>query len=188
MVFAFARDRGLPQSEAFAHIQKRRNIPFNALCLSAVMTSLLGCIFLISTATFNAISSASVVALSISYALPIIVHCTRRRKELPPRPFALSPTVGWVVNMVGVLYAILMSILFLLPPRRPVTRETMNYGGVVLGTVICISLGTWVTYGRKHYLGPAMLRKMYNTPPDTRSEDGDPEESAPILPDSHEHS
>lgn len=49
---------------------------------------------------FNAIISASVVALGISYAIPPAINCLRGRKMLPPRPFKLSGPLGWFYNLV----------------------------------------------------------------------------------------
>lgn len=45
MVFAFARDGGLPKSDLFKHIHRSHALPLNALCLAATMTALLGFIF-----------------------------------------------------------------------------------------------------------------------------------------------
>lgn len=158
MVFAFARDRGLPASHMFDRIHKSSDMFRNALCISVITTSLFGCIFLISTTAFFAISSASVVTLTISYALPIVIHCAQGRNKLGPRAFALPSALGWMVNGVGVTYAVLTSVMFLLPPKLPVTMETTNYGGVVLALVLVFSVASWISGGKEYYLGPAMLR------------------------------
>ncbi|KAJ8132092.1 hypothetical protein O1611_g1533 [Lasiodiplodia mahajangana] len=179
MVFAFARDGGLPASHIFQHISKRHGIPVNGLCLSALMTGLLGCIFLVSATAFNAISSASVATLSLSYTLPIIVHCIQGRDKLPPRAFTLPPTVGWVVNIAGVAYGVLSSILFLLPSQLPITSRTMNYGQLALIAVFLLCVQTWISHGRHHYFGPAITQ--YISIPDSVIDDPDDNESAPSL-------
>lgn len=51
---------------------------------------------------FNAIISASVVALGVSYGIPIAINCIRGRKMLPPRPFVLPGPLGWIANLVRV--------------------------------------------------------------------------------------
>lgn len=49
---------------------------------------------------FNAIVSASVVLLDISYAIPIAVNCARGRRMLPERSFNLPDWFGWTINIV----------------------------------------------------------------------------------------
>ncbi|KAF2967537.1 hypothetical protein GQX73_g6022 [Xylaria multiplex] len=181
MVFAFARDGGLPASHIFQHVNKRHGIPASSLCLSAIITSLFGCIFLISATAFNAISSASVASLGLSYTLPIIVHCIQGRDKLPPRVFTLSPILGWAVNLVGVVYGLSSSMLFLLPSKLPITRYTMNYGQVALAAVLILCVQTWVSHGRYHYCGPATTQyvRILNNVDDTDDiDDTDDTESA----------
>jgi choline transport protein len=102
MVYAFARDGGLPASRFFARVNLRLDVPINALYLTTVLVIIFGCIFLGSSSAFNAIVSASVVALGITYAAPPAVNCLRGRKMLPEtRPFKLPEAVGWTFNLVS---------------------------------------------------------------------------------------
>ncbi|KAL9072311.1 MAG: hypothetical protein Q9161_003630 [Pseudevernia consocians] len=89
MTYAFARDGGLPASRFFAKVHSKHEMPLNALILTTVLVVIFGCIFLGSSSAFNAIISASVVALGVSYAIPPAINCLRGRKMLPPRPFVL---------------------------------------------------------------------------------------------------
>lgn len=52
---------------------------------------------------FNAIISSSVVALDLSYAMPIAVNCLRGRKTLPDRRWKVPGVVGWVIDIVRLL-------------------------------------------------------------------------------------
>ena len=98
---AFARDRGLPFSRVFARVHPGLDVPLNALVWTAAWVVIFGCIFLGSSSTFNAITSASVVALGVTYAIPPAINVLRGRKMLPPtRAFKLPETVGWVLNLV----------------------------------------------------------------------------------------
>ena len=45
---------------------------------------------------------------------------------LPPRPFVLPGVVGWVMNLVGISYVIVTTVLFLFPPGLPVTGSNMS--------------------------------------------------------------
>jgi len=156
MVYAFARDGGFIGSEMLARVHSQLAIPLNALYLTASATASFGIVFLISDAAFDAICSASVVALGLSYALPIAVHCIQGRDKLPPRPFVLPAKVGWCVNVVGILYVLVTAVLFLLPPMLPVTSSTMNYGSVALTLVMALCWITWIYHGRAHYTAPTL--------------------------------
>lgn len=102
MTYAFARDKGLPFSSTFSRVHRGLGLPLPAIFLTAFIDVLLGCIFLGSTSAFNAIASASIVALGVSYAIPIIILCLRGRHVLPAdRVFKLPDTVGWIVNLVS---------------------------------------------------------------------------------------
>jgi choline transport protein len=94
--------------------------------LSAGLTILFGLILIGSSSAFNALISASVVALGVSYAIPIAINVCRGRKMLPPRAFALPSAVGWFANLLGLTYTIITTVLFLFPPELPVTTSNMS--------------------------------------------------------------
>lgn len=101
MSYAFARDRGLPFSSVFAQVHPTLQVPLNALIWTAAWVIVFGCIFLGSSSTFNAITSASVVALGITYAIPPAINVLRGRKMLPAtRAFKLPEPIGWALNLV----------------------------------------------------------------------------------------
>ena len=77
MTYAFARDGGLPFSRFFARVHSRLGLPLNSLILTTVLVIIFGCVFLGSSSAFNAIVSASVVALGITYAIPPAINCLR---------------------------------------------------------------------------------------------------------------
>jgi choline transport protein len=105
MTYAFARDGGLPFSRIFAKVHPELDVPLNALILTTVLVVIFGCIFLGSSSAFNAIVSASVVALGITYAIPPLINCLRGRRMLPEtRPFRLPGIFGWIANLVSVLF------------------------------------------------------------------------------------
>lgn len=102
MTYAFARDGGLPFSRVFARVHVKLDTPVNALLLTTGLVVIFGCIFLGSTAAFNAIVSASVVALGVSYAIPPAINICRGRKMLPEdRAFKLPNWLGWFCNIVS---------------------------------------------------------------------------------------
>lgn len=80
---AFARDGGLPFSRFFSRVHPTLDVLLEALGLTVLVVLIFGLIFLGSTSPFNAIVSASVVALTVSYAIPIAINCLRGRRMLP---------------------------------------------------------------------------------------------------------
>lgn len=102
MTFAVARDGMLPASAFWWKMNDRLQVPLNALLLNVVIVIIFGCIYLGSSVAFNAITSASVVALGVSYALPPALNMFYLRRKLPPRPFALPEWLGWTANILGV--------------------------------------------------------------------------------------
>ncbi|KAF7895867.1 hypothetical protein EAF00_005882 [Botryotinia globosa] len=155
MTYAFARDNGLPFSRVFSRVHPKLALPLNALYLTMACVFLFGLIFLGSSSAFNAIVSASVVALGVSYAIPVAVNCLRGRKCLPEtRAFKLSEPVGWACNLVGIAYVMVTTVLFLFPPELPVTGSNMNYCVVAFFLVFVIAVVQWYVDGKQNFTGP----------------------------------
>jgi len=152
---AFARDKGLPFSKFFATVDKRFDVPINSLILTSIIVAVFGCIYLGSSSALNAILSASVVALGVSYGIPIGVLVCRGRSILPQeRQFRMGNIVGWISNIVSLIFIAFTTILFLLPPQIPVTPSNMNYTIVAFGILFIVTLLQWILDGRKNYHGP----------------------------------
>lgn len=178
MLYAFARDGGLPASPFFSRIHSKLQVPLNALYLTVVLVIIFGLIFLGSSSAFNAIISCSVVFLDLAYAIPIAVNCLRGRKMLPPRPFVLPNLVGWIANIVSLCYISLTTVLFLFPPDRPVTGSNMNYSVVVLAIVVLISAAQWIFDGHKNFTGPRVQVESYGDPVQTQTVPAEPNKDA----------
>lgn len=155
MTWAFARDRGVPFSTFFAKVHPALGVPLNSLILTTIAVIIFGCIFLGSSAAFNAITSASVVALGLSYGIPVAIHCIRGRNLLPEnRPFKIPTVIGWTVNLIGLAYVIITTVLFVFPPVLPVTGSNMNYCIAAFGVVLIIASVQWIVDSRKTFKGP----------------------------------
>ncbi|KAF1998382.1 amino acid transporter [Amniculicola lignicola CBS 123094] len=154
MTYAFARDGGLPYSRVFARVHPKLGLPLNSLILTTALVTIFGCIFLGSSSAFNAIISASVVALGVSYAIPVAINCLQGRSKLPPRAFTLPTWFAWFANLLGIAYVIVTTVLFVFPPELPVTGSNMNYCIVAFAIIILISTIQWFADGRKNFTGP----------------------------------
>ncbi|BFZ60328.1 hypothetical protein YB2330_001364 [Saitoella coloradoensis] len=163
MTYAFARDGGLPFSRFFSRVQKKHDVPMNALILSTIIVIIFGCIYLGSSSALNAILSASVVALGVSYGIPVAILVIRGRHILQAdRSFKLGSVLGFTANLIGLAWVILTTIFFLFPPDTPVTAENMNYTIAAFAVVFIVAAITWVVKGRKHYKGP-QLQHIHGT-------------------------
>jgi choline transport protein len=155
MTYAFARDGRLPFSRHLALVHPRLDVPLNSLILTTLLVIVFGLIFLGSTSAFNAIISASVVALGLTCAIPPAINCLRGRRMLPEtRAFRLSEPVGWACNLLGIAWTIMTTVLFVFPPVLPVTGSNMNYCVVVFAIILVISLVQWWVDGKQNYMGP----------------------------------
>jgi uncharacterized BrkB/YihY/UPF0761 family membrane protein len=95
-----------------------------------------------------------VVALGLSYGIPIALHLARGRSQLPEGAFKLPNWLGWTTNIIGLVYTIVTTVLFLFPPALPVDGTTMNYCVVAFGVIVVISAIQWIVDGRKNFEGP----------------------------------
>jgi choline transport protein len=111
-----------------------------SITTSTLIMALLGLLNIASTAAFTAIISLAVVALQISYLMPVAaILCLRLRaskEEIVWGPWKLRSWVGCAANVVSVCYTTLTIAILLLPPARPVTGANMNYAGLVLRVVL----------------------------------------------------
>jgi len=155
ILYAFARDNGLPFSTTFATIHPTLQVPLNSLLLTTIPVLLLGSLYLISTTALNAIFSTAVISLALSYGFPVLINVLTGRRRLPEdRDFKLPGIIGWVCNLVGLGFVGGCTVLFVLPPQLPVTRENMNYSFLVFLIIVGISTLAYHFEGRGVFTGP----------------------------------
>lgn len=169
-------------------------LPLNALYLTSGVVILFGLLFLASTSVFNAIISAAVVTLDLSYAMPIAVNCLRGRKTLPERYWTLPSWFGWTADIIALSYISLTTVLFIFPPNLPVTGDNMSmfrflrrktkvamiltevdYCIAAFAIILAISIIQWFIDGRKTFTGPRVNLDDYVIEP-AREEDSSKDE------------
>ncbi|KAB8303742.1 hypothetical protein EYC80_005125 [Monilinia laxa] len=153
--WAFSRDQAIPGSRIFSIVNKSLNLPVNALILITLVQMLLGLINLGSSSAFTAFVSVGVMALSISYAIPIGLSLLwNRRKEVSHARWNCGNMIGTTVNVVALVWIAFEVVLFSMPTALPVTEVAMNYASVVLVGFISIAAIWYGVYARKVYKGP----------------------------------
>ncbi|KAF2804736.1 amino acid transporter [Mytilinidion resinicola] len=158
LVWAFSRDNGLPFSSFFgklSQVNTRLKMPLNALSLVGICTLLLALINIGSATAFNAFISIVALGLYVSYILPILFFFLRRLSKNKPiyGPFRLGAW-GIPLNLFALCYIIFIVIWTPFPTALPVTRDTMNYAGPIMGAIIIGGLIDWVCSGRKRFQVP----------------------------------
>ena len=150
MMFAFARDRGLPPF--FDHVDEKFGSPIRTVCLAAFLAFLLAIPSLGSSVAFSAATSIATIGLYISYGLPILIGFIYH-DSFQKGPFNLR----WAsrpIAMIACLYIGFITIVFCLPELNPVTSQTLNYTPVAVGIVAAWAFGSWFLWARRWFTGP----------------------------------
>lgn len=174
LIWAFGRDNGLICSKQLSLMHASLGVPVWALIVEEVVVIICGCIYLGSTAAFNALINTAVILQIISFAIPCALLLLRGRSErflLKGRWFCIPGWLGWVCNGIVVVYAVIELVFFDLPTSIPTTGSSMSefdflldwrkfadivldYTCAVLATMAVFSGINWLVYARKHYKGP----------------------------------
>jgi amino acid transporter len=152
MAYAFSRDGAMPMSPLW-HKVNSREVPINAVWLSALISFCMALTSLGSIVAFQAMVSIATIGLYIAYAIPIILRVTLARNTFVPGPFSLGK-YGMVVGWVAVLWVVTISVLFSLPVAYPITAETLNYTPVAVAGLVAITLSYWLFSARHWFTGP----------------------------------
>ena len=138
MLFAFARDGGTPFSKQLSLVSGRFRSPHVAVWISALMALLIA----LYARAYEAITSLSVIALYLSYGLPIL--CSLRGK--PRRgPWHLG-RFSTPLRIVALLWILFCAVLFVLPPNE--------LAGYMAAACIVLLVAYWLFYMRKRFKGP----------------------------------
>jgi len=157
-LYAFSRDRALPDRGYFGKNDKRTHTPLRAVWLNTIVCILPGLLALASPIAANAIFALCAMALDLSYLPPII--CRRLFANHPevmfkPGPFYMGDGfVGWFANISCTVWTLFIVVIFSMPTVLPVTPDTMNYASVITVGVIFLAYVWWFAGARWYYTGP----------------------------------
>lgn len=152
LTWGFARDGGLPFHRYFAVVNKAWRVPLRAVWGQAVIIGLIGVLYLFANTVLEAILSVSTIALTVSYAIPVVVLLVVGRDKLPKGiPFHLG-RYGTAANVISVIYCVVTTIFFFFPGEPDPTPADMNWAIAVFGIMLIIALGFWFVQGHRSYL------------------------------------
>jgi amino acid transporter len=109
-VWAFSRDGAIPGSRLWKQVNRKLDMPLNAMLLGTVVELLLGLIYFGSAAAFNAFSGSGVIFLTIAYVMPIAVNLFTGRKHLKDAPWNFG-IIGLICNVIAVGTLLLARLL-----------------------------------------------------------------------------
>lgn len=150
MMYAFARDRGIPHF--FAEVNPKTKSPVRTIWLAAFLAFCLSLPSLGSSVAFSAATSIATIGLYLSYGIPILVGL------LWPAHFKKGPFnlrgFSRPVAFIAVTWVSFISIIFCLPELNPVNSQTLNYTPVAVGIIATFAFGSWFLWARKWFTGP----------------------------------
>ncbi|KAF9555705.1 APC amino acid permease [Agrocybe pediades] len=152
MMYAFARDGGIPGHKFFAQVDSKWKSPIRTVWLACTLSFILGLPSLGSSVAFAAATSIATIGLYISYGVPIALRVIYR-DQFVRGPFHLG-RFSYPVAIAAVTWIAFIAIAFILPQVNPVDSETFNYSIVAVGIVIFYSVGFWLISARKWFTGP----------------------------------
>ncbi|EIW52633.1 amino acid transporter [Trametes versicolor FP-101664 SS1] len=152
MMYAFARDGGIPGHKFFHKVSKDSQSPIRTVWLACTLSFILALPSLGSSVAFSAVTSIATIGLYISYAIPIGLRVVYR-KRFVRGPFHLG-AFSYPVAIISCLWIAFISIAFILPQANPVDSQTLNYTIVAVGIVLAYCMGFWALSARKWFTGP----------------------------------
>ncbi|KAL8766223.1 MAG: hypothetical protein Q9209_006937 [Squamulea sp. 1 TL-2023] len=157
MLWAFAREQGLPGSSVLARVEPHTLLPLYSIGLSTIISLSLALINIGSTKAFNALTSLVVAAFYSSFGMAAAVLLHRKLSTKSPQllygPFTMG-RAGVPITVLALLFSILGTFFSFWPPTAEVDAVAMNWSIAVFGGVLLFSLLFWVLHGRTVYTGP----------------------------------
>ncbi|KAL7417927.1 APC amino acid permease [Mrakia frigida] len=156
-LFAFSRDHALPDWGFFGRISPWTQTPLAAVWAVVAFSALLGLLNFASSAAVYAIFSMCAVALDISYVIPVIMRRVYQNHPdvvFVPGPFYMGETLGWIVNIIMVLWTAFECIILSFPTYQPLDPNNMNYSSVITVGVMVLSFVWYYVSAKKRYTGP----------------------------------
>ncbi|MFJ4676939.1 amino acid permease [Kitasatospora sp. NPDC088783] len=152
MVFAFARDKGLPGSGLWSRVSERTGTPVAGVWLSVGAALVLALPSLYSATAYGAVTAINVVGMTPAYAVPVYLRL-RKNSPFRPGPWNLGRR-GRLVGWVAVGWVALVTVLVCLPQSYPVDIDTFNYAPAALLAALGLAYGWWRRRGRYDYAPP----------------------------------
>jgi amino acid transporter len=149
MMYAFARDGGLPGSGALKRVSPRWGTPVNAIWTTAA----LALVFTLYTPAYSTLTTATVIFLYLSYVMPTLVGLRAYGRSWTKfGPFDLGAPLYKALAVVSVLGAVLLVWIGVQPPNEKAL--------IVLLATAAVLLAAWWLGVRRHFRGPPVTTTL----------------------------
>lgn len=144
VIYAFARDRGLPASQWWKRVSRKHATPAPAiwLCVAAAFLAA------VSSGAYSVVTSISVIGLYFSYIIPVFLFWRTRgtERQIEKGPWHLG-RCGAVVNGIAILWVLFISIILSQPDNLR--------AGKAVGAVTVLLVLWYALWERQRFRGPA---------------------------------
>jgi amino acid transporter len=158
MLFAFARDRGVPWASSLRRVHRITRTPVNATCACAVAACVLvGITACLAASVFLAVAALATAALYASYALPIALGAIARGRGRWTKvgPWNLGGG-GVALAWAAVLWTAFVELVCALANRLAMEM----FAGALLGLLVL-----WVAWVRPRFRGPPVTLAHFEQGP-----------------------
>ena len=152
MIYAFARDGGLPASKALARVSPAHRTPNAAIWISAVLSLLFVCgakwLEAGGTPVYTVVVSCTVIFLFFSFAIPIALGLVAYGGPRWPKmgPWSIGRAGYSLAAVLSIASMVLIFVIGVQPPNELALHTTIGF--LVLTAVI------WVVFERRRFQGP----------------------------------
>lgn len=142
MIFAFARDGGLPASASLATVSPKWRVPVAATWTGA----LLAVVFVAWADAYSVATAVTSIALYVSYAMPIVAGgLAFGGKWKDMGPFNIGP----VYRLVALACGAIALVIFYIGTRAPNDKALLFFGWIAAITAV-----VWFGLERRRFQGP----------------------------------
>ena len=115
VIYAFARDGGMPLSKVWKRVTVEHAIPANAIWLSIGLAFLIA----VSSGAFSVVTSMSTVGLYVSYILPVYLGWRARRAGawMERGPWHLGRWSN-AINAIAIAWTVFICFILVMPPNQ----------------------------------------------------------------------
>jgi amino acid transporter len=141
VIYALARDRGLPLAQFWCQTNPRHKTPAGAIWFSVAVAFLC----LVYNASYSVVTSLSVVACYLAYNIPVYLGWRRKQEWLDKRgPWHLGQQSN-LINVLALVWTVFICLVMVMPPN--------TLAGISLAVALV------VLYALHRFTGPHEIRK-----------------------------
>jgi amino acid transporter len=144
VIYAFARDGGMPASATFRRVSATHLTPVPAIWLSVAVAFAAT----MSSGTYAVVTSISVIGLYVAYIAPVYLAWRARgsSRELPRGPWHLG-RFGSTINLAAILWVVFITMILATP-------DNMR-AGKTIAAVTAVLAAWYLAVERRRFRGPA---------------------------------